>query len=226
MSERNMSRCYDFFGMPGSGKSTVSHAFAEALREKGEVVVEPSFNLDRMSGLKRQILKIIFACLYSIQNPSHIGKIQKLININGYCGIHEKISQYVNLAIRLRDVNKSIKHNSVTILDQGIYQASISLSQKHGTDVKKNLNEIKKMLSVEITPIYVDVCMEIVIQRLTERNTFLSRIDRENDPKKKQEMLWIVYNACESLVQDNIYRIDGADRLSEIIEILLNELEE
>ena len=48
--------CIDFYGLPGSGKSTISHLLADKLR--GEVdVIEPSFHIDHDYSVIERIIK-------------------------------------------------------------------------------------------------------------------------------------------------------------------------
>ena len=58
----NLSQLVEFVGMPGSGKSTISHAFAEALRESGRDVWEPVWdNFRLLSDRNRRLSKVRIA---------------------------------------------------------------------------------------------------------------------------------------------------------------------
>ena len=46
----------EFVGIPGAGKSTLSHAVAEELRRRGQHVTEPTRDLTHRSGTQRRIL--------------------------------------------------------------------------------------------------------------------------------------------------------------------------
>ena len=60
----------EFFGMPGSGKSTVSHLLAERLRGNGYTVIEPSWLIDnKKSKVKRLCKKMLLAIIYELCNP-------------------------------------------------------------------------------------------------------------------------------------------------------------
>ena len=53
----------EFAGLPGAGKSTLSHAAATAVRESGEIVTEPSREImhDRRRLLRKCVRKCVLA---------------------------------------------------------------------------------------------------------------------------------------------------------------------
>ena len=47
----------EFYGLPGSGKSTLSHIVAERLRSEGYAVEEPSYDIDHQHPLPKRVKK-------------------------------------------------------------------------------------------------------------------------------------------------------------------------
>ena len=57
----------EFAGLPGVGKSTLSHAAAAALRESGEIVTEPTREI--MNVPRRHRRKLVFAVRTLARHP-------------------------------------------------------------------------------------------------------------------------------------------------------------
>ncbi len=77
----------DFFGLPGCGKSTVSHMLAEELRKQGKVVSEPSYDTDhKLSQVKRKTNKIISFSTYAVSHPVKTWKLYGTIRKAGNSG--------------------------------------------------------------------------------------------------------------------------------------------
>lgn len=111
----------EFVGVPGAGKSTLSHAVATALRASGEIVTEPTYDITR--GRDRRWRKAIFAAHTLLRHPwlSVVGLGQIIVsrqrtlrdlgfgafNFLYICGLMKKIA----------------REPGIHILDQGYFGA-------------------------------------------------------------------------------------------------------
>jgi thymidylate kinase len=57
----------EFVGLPGAGKSTLSHAVADALRASGEIISEPTYDITR--GRDRRRRKAVLAARTLLRHP-------------------------------------------------------------------------------------------------------------------------------------------------------------
>lgn len=110
----------DFFGVPGSGKTTKSHEIAESYRRKGKLVVEPSYDLDHCrSSWKRKISKLLMTDgLFAVENSAY-KDARSLVEKNGYNSTNGKSNQIVNIATKLYSIKKYSGKQTTSFLMKG-----------------------------------------------------------------------------------------------------------
>ena len=189
----------EFYGLPGSGKSTTAKIVAEGLRQKGYDVKEPSAEIDGYAAFRRVMTKAVRAVVFYLTHPDILCEAKMLVHRNGYArfGVWP---QMVNIAQKLLAYHGNVGP-CVYVWDEGIVQAAISLSV--GGTVVSSDNEQWFRTHIPNGPIvikiYLETPLEIVGKRLENRNDGQSRVEREQDETKKAELLRKFETACEEI---------------------------
>lgn len=204
----------EFYGLPGCGKSTISHILANRLMDDGFAVEEPSFTEDHRPKFARKILKLLYGCYGFVFHYSTYRRIVNLVYENGYMG-YEKFTQTVNV---LQKVNVYRKENSkkIVIWDQGIIQAAISLSINKQISAFDNLIRIEDIISKDVIyyRVFIPVERSVVLERMKKRNTNDSRVEKIEGETKKMNFL--------KLFEDGIYSIRKG-LVAKKLDIILDE---
>ncbi len=171
--------CLDFYGLPGSGKSTLSHLVAERLR-KSATVSEPSYALDHGCSTFGRIIGKLYAVIkLLIKEPILFWKI---INIIKNCGfkIYNKVFylHLLNICYKIKSLNNS--SSDFVVFDQGLWQSAMSLFYRK--DNKSYfLNVYDKLQSlvnknVKFVNVKIMVDIDTAIERMDNRHTNISRV--------------------------------------------------
>ena len=206
-----MTKCVhvEFYGLPGSGKSTISHMVAKELRANGFSVCEPSFYSDHLRHpIIRKIVKIYKTLIFSLRYPKSIIKIYKLLSQGGISQLSHLLQLILNIAPKLNCYIHS--KNNVYIWDEGLIQSSISASLEHpmNTDIiTKKLFDIGK--NREVIKIYVKMDIDTALKRLEGREKHDSRVEKETDTRKKREIMNQFEECCNKVKASNNLRKDN-----------------
>lgn len=180
----------DFYGLPGSGKSTVSHQAAEQLRKSGYVVDEVSYDMDHYhSGRMRALLKVTYVILLLIRSPKTFLNLSYVIIKNGSPLFSMRFYRYIlNIGYKLY-ASKYRRFVDIIFFDEGFCQTILSLYYRRKFDNCKNaLRELENLLpdTLNIVHIFVKTDNNTTIQRLLRRQDGESRVDRlsENDMRQ------------------------------------------
>lgn len=191
----------EFFGVPGSGKSTIAHSLADLLQENGYSVQEKSYIVNGQFGdLRRIILKLRYTFIFTIFHPLFLLELFSMIDKNVFFDLKEKIKQWVNVCFVLYNYKKK-NNRQFFIADQGLIQAAISLTI-HCKEVEI-AQIIKKMSSVIEMPkyiIYVNIKEDKSLYRLKTRINGKSRVDKEKSEEKRIKELKKVADMCEDIL--------------------------
>ena len=213
----------EFYGLPGCGKSTISHKVAEQLRYGGFNIIEPSYDiLYGNSKFVRLLKKIMYSLMLFFKNKKIYKILKELVEKNEYKGL-EIYRQLANLAYKIYIYNYSQK--AIYIWDEGIVQSAISLSSFNNIDPINNYKRLIKMVNNEKTTIKlirIDVPIELSIKRLNERENKHSRVE-----KVSKEYASKILNRVEKCV----YKFDIKDGLytdkrdDELVKCVYNYIE-
>ena len=80
---------FDYYGIPGSGKTTFSHRLAEGYRADGKRVAEPSYDLDhKKNRIIRKLEKVLIAVYMIARN---FRQAKAIISLVKEMDIHHKM---------------------------------------------------------------------------------------------------------------------------------------
>ena len=210
----------EFYGLPGSGKSTISHLVAEELRRQGKTVQEPTYDTDhKYSPSVRKGIKLQKLTRYAMFNPWKCKELFKLIRDNGYTG-SEIISQAANIAPKLWEYDCA--RADYVFFDEGVTASAISLVNNNGSSFEneKALYNLCKQRTVR--KFYIKVPPEIALLRMAGRAKHDSRIEKIRDEAERNSALKAIETNCEKIIG---IRIEGTKSIKEIIRDILAEME-
>jgi len=179
----------EFYGLPGCGKSTVSHMVSERLSKEGYVVAEPSYEIDHLSSIIRKFKKLLLGINYSFFKQKLYKEVSEIVSKNGYFGTN-KFLQTLNIIQKILEYNKK-QSKDVIFWDQGLVQAALSLSTQGNIASSDNLNQLYCLLdkSVRVLNVLIDVDENIALKRMLIRPSNNSRVEKLKDKEDKYLML-------------------------------------
>ena len=215
----------EFYGLPGCGKSTISHRIANRLRDEGYTVDEPSFKEDHQSKIKRIIAKLLIGCVWFVLRFKSFREVSCLVRYNGYQGL-EWFTQTVNILQKIAAYRKNSVCN-IVILDQGVIQAAVSLSITEQAEAYENYLRIENLISRRLSMIRVYMALDkiMALERMAGRNTNDSRVERVDGYTNKLKMLDKFENGFKSirdgLKEQNVEIVaDGANNVEIIVDYI------
>mgnify|MGYP001787824549 CR=1 FL=1 len=179
----------DFFGVPGSGKTTKSHEIAESYRRKGKDVVEPSYNLDHnCSSMVRRIKKLWMMMVIPKWKKE---AIKELVRENEYDSANKALNHVVNIASKIYAIEKHNGKVDYLIFDEGVAQAAISLSVNSTIPANENLERVLSLISSLPEIHLVDTKLNIgeALRRVEKRNSGDTRIEAMKTEQEKEAMM-------------------------------------
>lgn len=222
--------CLDFYGLPGSGKSTISHLLAEKIRCEANVI-EPSYNIDHgYSTVGRFIKKSLKVIGLFVFHPRLFVSIAKVIASCGYnCLNKDFYIHLLNISYKIGVLNAPPK--GFVIFDQGLWQSVISLFYRK-EDVSSMVyifNQLISLISkkVQYVSVYIQVDVETAIERMDTRHAAISRVqllnndDRTEELKKQLSIMEglpsprIIVNSAKNDINDCVMYL--RDQLTELV---------
>ena len=222
-----MTKCVhvEFYGLPGSGKSTISHMVAKELMANGFSVCEPSFYSDHLRHpILRKIVKLYKTLIFSLRYPKSIIKIYKLLSQGGISQLSHFLQHILNIAPKLNYYIHS--KDKIYIWDEGLIQSSISASLEHpmNTDIiAKELFDISK--NREVIKIYVKIDIDTALKRLEGREKHDSRVEKEQDFLKKNDLMKKLNDSCDN-IDGKILRINNrkSNNIDEVYKYIVESI--
>ena len=171
----------EFIGLPGAGKSTLSHKVARNLVQTGLSVNEATYKIDH--GLTpgfRRLRKFGFVLLALVTSPSSSLALLREVGRLGQNTVGDTIKIVFN-ALYLGGIYQYLRGQpGIHFFDQGILQAfwSIGYSAKKNLDVRYVGELVENILPLRTIVVYVNVSSETAIDRLKCRGSATSRLEK------------------------------------------------
>jgi len=170
----------EFFGLPGSGKSTMSRCVADFVRTHGLYVDETTYEIDhRHRAVARWALKATRILLFAVAHPSRA--------LSGFAAVlSTDQSTWTDLGKSLFNwlfvmsiASRKRLHGRVTILDQGLAQAlwSVDFAARQRACFDRMLASVQQPAIKPDLVIYVRTNLRSVGSRLSARTDRASRLN-------------------------------------------------
>lgn len=212
----------EFYGLPGSGKSTISHLVAEELRKQGKKVIEPTYDTDhRCSPSVRKGIKLLKLIRYALFSPKKYKSLKKLIKENGYTG-SDVISQAANIAPKLWEYD----HPSadIVVYDEGLTQSAIALAKNDMVCVD-NENKLYELIGDRIArKFYITIDEKTALERMASRKRHDSRIEKM-DARERLDALGVISECCKRLYNmGNSVKVDAMQPVMEAVQATIKAI--
>lgn len=202
MEDRINTVVIDYYGIPGSGKTTYSHRLAEKYRAAGKRVAEPSYDLDhKKSRIGRKIAKISIAIYMAIWNFQRTKAVIALVKDNGYTRDNGLFNQIVNIFTKLYALEKNYNRCDYIIFDEGLAQSAISLSVCNGVNAAENLEMLLRLAGPvgEIEFQEISLEPEKALEYIRKRNSCDTRIEKQVNDEQRAQMMKKYVQATEQI---------------------------
>ena len=212
----------EFLGIPGSGKSTLSHELAEALRKRGYCVFEPTYvDAHEFSVIGRKIRKVLIVVYVMICKRTLFKRISAIVK----CGKKKEYFTHVrNIVPKLLVYLKP--KNAIYIWDEGLIQSAISLSVNTDLDVKKVKDEMFSLVNKEkMVSVFLDVDTKTALERIEKRITNDSRVEKEYDYNKKIQFLESYKICCKHLEEGIDITVCSTVNIRDFISCMFKKIE-
>lgn len=214
----------DFFGLPGCGKSVVSHELASLFALKGIKVKELSYSMDHHNvHIIRLIKKIFFTLLYAFFYPTSFIRIVKVVKHNR--SLTNTFSQIRNLCYKLFLLHKA---NSIVILDEGFVQSSLSIAFGTEDDVIAIYKNLRNFVSrrFDLVTVYLDVSVETALDNMAMRPTNDSRIEKTTGAHTRKEQIRAFMDKINEMSQiaDISIKIRCEESIKDVTKSIMQQL--
>ena len=169
----------EFLGLPGSGKSSVSHRVGEILAGRGLPVSQPTFTLDHGPGkVRRTLLKSRYVSGEALLHPGESLRSARALRATGQDSGRLVFKMLFNWLLVSALIRRSRRVRAVHLLDQGIYQAlwSIGLGGDDGCVTRAGAMLGASMPSPDVVAV-IEADVATVAKRLEARGGRHSRAD-------------------------------------------------
>lgn len=199
----------EFYGLPGCGKSTISHKLADDLRSKGLSVWEPSYEIDRKYGkTMRKVVKFAKLASFAICNHRAYKGVCGLVEANGCQGL-SALQQLSNIAYKIGSY-ETVGRYDVMIWDEGLVQASISLAVNGCRNASENESHLMSYIGdVKYVKVYANVDKDTAFERMKGRTTNDSRVEKMASHEEQVSFLEEFEKVCESIAKVKTNRVVG-----------------
>jgi hypothetical protein len=171
----------EFVGMPGVGKSELSHRIAARFAAAGECVREPSYELAHgLSPARRRCWKSLHVVLQIAQHPLASLRALAAIGRTQQRGFGTRVRLAVNALLVASLAAQARRRPGIHLLDQSLLQAawSVALDDRPGSPLPL-LDTPGLRDAIADLVVFVDADLGTVQRRLSERPGHHSRLEQE-----------------------------------------------
>ncbi len=214
-----MTQFIEFYGLPASGKSTISHLLSNELRKRSKTVAEPTFYLDHTcSKSVRRIKKTVGFLKFVLRYVNKGRDLMNFLKSKGYTG-SSKLHHAINISHKLW-VYYHPKTDYV-VFDEGLVQSAISITNDEKCTFENMMHLFNLCPQREVVKIYLKVDEELALCRMQNREKHDSRIEKIDDPIEKDNVTRMFAKKCNSIPFETV--IDNKS-MEESVEVILRYL--
>ena len=180
MNTERRSAVIEFIGLPGVGKSTLSHRVAEMLQQRGWRVEQPTYSVDHeMRTWERLLLKLQRVSAEAIFHPAGAVRSVRAILATGQASAADFISVTVNWLFMSSLLRKADRRTGVHIFDEGPLNALWSIAFSAGSASTAGiLGELARQRSTPVVVALIEADIAAVRERHDLRKNGQSRLER------------------------------------------------
>ncbi len=186
--------CIDFYGLPGCGKSTLSHVVAKKLRTVDFDVEETTYNVDHVYSTPYRIIKKVFSTiLLLIRYPNVFRRVSKGVPFFSKDYFHH----ILNIPYKVLAAKSS---KALLVFDEGFCQSILSMAF---SDEKISYNHYHSVIMAmacnrRMVNVYVKTNPQTSLARIRKRSDGQSRFDYISDVIAMEKLVQLE-SLCESL---------------------------
>ena len=191
----------DFYGLPGSGKTTLSHEIAERLTYSSRIVAEPSYDYDHnLNPICRKLKKLFDSICFGITHFKRFATIVSIVNNYSVLGTG-CFSDIINITTKIAMISRYQKKSDYIVFDEGIAQAAISLVINNPEKAGNAFQDICKLLD---TPYYIKLVQveckrDIALDRVLKRKSKDTRVEKMNSKLEMNHFMKQFEKAIKSI---------------------------
>lgn len=214
----NKPICIDFYGLPGCGKSTLSHLVSQKLCGEGLEVKEVSYDMDHGNGFLQRSWKKCFSTIKLISfHPCMFWHLSKILSTNGIPLFGKLYFKHiVNLSYKIC----ALKGNTTIILfDEGFCQAILSISVNNDGIRNDCYDSLLDAVACDrrVINVYVKAHSDIALARIRMRNDGQSRFDNLSDDVTKSELVKMEI-LCGSLPRSIVVENNNSEKIKKLVD--------
>lgn len=214
----NKPICIDIYGLPGCGKSTLSHFASQKLRCEGLDVKEASYDMDHgNTSLLRTWKKIIATIRLFLCCPRLFWRVSKTLSTNGISLFGKLYFKHIiNLSYKICALKG---HHDIILFDEGFCQAVLSISVNNDGIRNDCYDSLISAIASDrrMINVYVKTEPDIAFSRIRERNDGQSRMDNISDEDAIIE-LRKMENICSSLPQTIVIENNNSENIEKLVD--------
>ncbi len=180
MNTKRRSAVIEFIGLPGVGKSTLSHRVAEMLQQRGWRVEQPTYSVDHeMRTWERLLLKLQRVSAEAIFHPASAVRSVRAILATRQASAAGFIGVTVNWLFMSSLLRKADRRTGVHIFDEGPLNALWSIAfSASSAGTAGILGKLARQRSTPVLVALIEAEIAAVRERLDLRTNGQSRLER------------------------------------------------
>lgn len=206
---------FDFFGLPGCGKSVCSHEFSKLMAQDGLRINELTYNMDhRHRILSRFLLKTMYALMFQMKYFKQAQAVKRLLRyyIPNKTFVFNQQLRNVLYKLYLTFTNRC----QFVIMDEGFAQAVISITAENQHSPYKLYHQLLECIpeGMAYYPVYIETDINNSISNMDSRKSNGSRAEKISDIDERKDFLKRFESKIKSLSVMSKFTINNDGTLS------------